>query len=144
MVMSTVYMQYTHILVRGKQLGSYRSRTASSTVMVSWDTNLLGTCSGGASANIISRAARVNYFCKHSVTFDGVNRTHVLANFLSFLYHPKHTVLGKPTTVWHNDLFEPCGIHTLVPVQLVKCRAVSLIDKLDHEEVFIFVPCIDF
>ena len=69
---------------------------------------------------------------------------HMLTNLSWFLYHPKKNVFGKPITVWYNNLFEPCGVHTIVPVQLVKCRLVSVVDKLDHEDVFIVIPCIDF
>ena len=43
------------------------------------------------------------------------------------LCHPKQTVFGKPVTVWYNNLFEPCGVHKLVPVQLIKCRSVFLL-----------------
>ena len=49
--------------------------------------------------------------------------------------------LASLSTVWYNYLFEPGSVHTLVPVQLVKCRSASLVDKLDHVDV---IPCIDF
>lgn len=143
-VMSSVYMRYSHLFVNGKLLGSHKSRTASSsTVIVSWEANLFGPCSE-QSGDVICRAARIQYFCKHTVTINGENKTHMLINLSWFLYHPKKDVFGKPITVWYNNLFEPCGVHTIVPVQLVKCRSVSLVDKLDHEDVFIVIPCIDF
>ena len=88
-VMSSVYMRYSHLFVNGKLLGSYKSRTASSsTVIVSWEANLFGPCSE-ETGHVICRAARIHYFCKHSVTINGENKTHMLTNLSWFLYHPK-------------------------------------------------------
>ena len=143
-VTSTMYIRYSHLFVNGKLLGSYKSRTASScTVIASWDANLFGSCSEESGGDIC-RAAGLHYFCKHSATINGENKTHSLTNLSWFLYHPKKDVFGKPITVWYNNLFEPCGVHTIVPVQLVKCRSVCLVDKLDHEDVFVVIPCVDF
>ena len=135
--MSSIYYRYAHIVVNCKQLGSKNSRSAaSSTVMALWNVAWFGPCSDLSSSDVVIRAARVNYFCKHSITVKGVNKTHVLVNLSWFLYHPKNTQLGKPITIWCHDLFEPCGIHTFVPIQLVKCRCVSLVDVIDNEDVF--------
>jgi len=112
-------------------------------VMATWDQNLLWICCGEGDS-CVTRAARINYFSKHSACINGVNTTHLLANLSWFLYHPSHTSLGKPLTIWYNNLFEPCGLHTLLPVHFIKCRAVSIIDKLDQQDVNIVVPCIDF
>ena len=46
-------------------------------------------------------------------------------------------MFGKLITVWYNNLYEPGGVQTLVPVQLVNCRAVFLAEELDHEDVCI-------
>ena len=133
--MSSLYMRYSHIFVNDKLLGSYKSPTAfSSTVIVSWKVSLFGSYSE-ETGDVICRAARINYFCQHSVTINEENKTHMLTN------HPKKNVFGKPITVWYNNLYEP---HTIVPVQLVKCRSVCLVDEIDREDVFVVIPCIDF
>ena len=101
---------------------------------------MFGPCSEESGGDIC-RAARLHYFCKHSATINGENKTHIMLTKLSwFLYYPKKDMFGKPITVWYNNLFEPCGVHTIVPVQLVKCRSVCLVDKLDHEDVYICCP----
>ena len=143
---ATVYMKYSHVFVNGKQLGSKNSRSASSsTVMASWNVNWFGPCSNAVcSDNVVTRAAKINYFCKHNVTINNVSKTHLLANMSWFLYHPKSTSLGKPIMVWHQELFETVGINSFLPVQLIKCRCISLVDTIDNEEVFITVPCINF
>ena len=41
--------------------------------------------------------------------------------------------LGKPLSVWCPDIFELEGVHSNVPVQFVKHRAVSLISNLAGE-----------
>ena len=69
--MPSVCMKYSHLSMYNKQLGSFRTRMASSSVVIAaWDTRLLGPCSlaDETSADIVSRAARINYFCKHAVT----------------------------------------------------------------------------
>ena len=49
---SSVYMQYPSIFANGKQLGSHRSRTASSSIVIAnWDNQLFGNCSSSASAD---------------------------------------------------------------------------------------------
>ena len=145
--MSKVCMRYSHLFMNEKQLGSFRSRMASSSIVIAeWDTQLFGACSSEAEtvADLVNRAVRINYFCKHRVTIEGQNKTHILVNLSWFLYHPRHTELGKPVTIWYDSLFEPCGLHTIIPIQFIKCRSVSQVDKLSDESVLFVIPCIDF
>ena len=58
---------------------------------------------------------------------NGSNFEYLLVSLSWFLYHPKFESKGKPITAWCHDLFEPSGVHTIVPVQLIKNRVVSLI-----------------
>lgn len=99
---------------------------------------------GSIATECVNRAARINYICEHNIVINGQNKTHVLVNLSWFLYHSKHMNVGKPVSVWYDGLFEPPGIHTLVPVQFVNCRGVSVVDLLEGESVLFFVPCIDF
>ena len=111
--------------------------------MALWNVNWFGPCLAEGIDNVVTRAARINYFCKHSVTIEGVDKTHLFANLSWFLYHPKHTQLGKPISIWYHDLFEARGVHSFLPVKLIKCCCVSLTDVIDNEEVFVTVPCIN-
>ena len=147
---SSVCMRYSHLSMYNKQLGSFKTRMSSSSVVIAeWDTRLLGPCclADNISADVVSRAARIDYFCKHVVTIGDQSKTHMLVHLSWFLYHPQHAEAGKPITIWYNNLFEPSGIYTLVPVQFVKSRAVSTVDKLnDHDSlsVLFVIPCINF
>jgi hypothetical protein len=97
----------------GKQLGSHRSRMASSfIVLVTWNNVLFGVSSEPS----VERAARINY-------------------------HPKNDQYGKPVTIWHHDIFQSCGIYSMIPIQFIKSRSVSIIDELDGESV---LSLIDF
>lgn len=106
--------------------------------MAKWDKGLFG---GHESSD---RAARVEFFCKHTIEFQGVKQTTTLASLSWFKNHPKMAEFGNPITVWYHDLFEADGIHSLVPVQFIVCRCVAIVDKLDSESVLFVCPCIDF
>ena len=81
---SSVYMQYSSIFPNGKQLGSHRSRTASSSIVIAnWDNELFGNYS---SDRTTARAAQVKFFCKHVVTINGQNKTNVLVCLSWFKY----------------------------------------------------------
>ena len=95
LVISTIFMRYSCIGLCNKQLGSHNTRSASfSTIMATWDQQLLGICCAEGGSRVI-RAARINYFCKHTVSINGVNTTHLLAHLSWFLYHPSQTSLGN-------------------------------------------------
>ena len=49
-------------------------------------------------------------------------------------------------SVWEYDLFELPGVHSIIPLQFVSSRAVTLLDKINHYDPFLLfvVPCIDF
>lgn len=55
----------SYVTFIGKQMGSKRSRSASSsTVMALLKVNWFVTCSDAESSDIVTRAASINYFCK--------------------------------------------------------------------------------
>ena len=122
--------KYRIIQLHGKQLGSYKSRsTSSSCVLAIWKSDVFGTPVASRITLPLNplRAARINHFFLHSATINGTSFEHLLVSFSWFLYHPNFESKGKPITVWCHDMFEPLGVHSLVPVQLIKCRAISLI-----------------
>ena len=122
------------------------TRTASSSVaMAIWDTSVFGSSSSmpNTSSLRIHRAVRINSFYKHATILEGKNMSHVLVSLSWFKYHPKHSEIGKPVYVWCYDMFESFGVHSVVPVQFLQSRTVSLIDKFDEECVLFVCPCID-
>ena len=149
---ASVYLKYTTIHLNNKVIGSFSSRSASSsTVYVTWDTSLFGEPSDlHYSAALVTptndfiRPAKINYFLCHNVYIDSVIHSHLLVYLSWYKCHPKVNSIGNPVTVWYEDLFEPFGIHSIIPVQLISCRSVSLKQKLDGETVLFVCPCINF
>lgn len=147
LVMSTCYMQFSTARVNGKQLGTHKTHTTSSSIAIAtWKQDIFGISNvpGPRASTTLHRAERINYFCQHNVLIDGQNRSHLLVSLSWFKFHPKCYEFGKPLPVWYYDLFESCGIHSLIPVQFLQCRSISLVDKLDGESVLIICPCIDY
>lgn len=139
---SSVYFKYSSVEINGKRVGSHGNRTQSSSiVMVSCNNQLFCT---KLAITLKSRAARVDYFCKHVVTINGENHTVTLVSLSLFKIHPKSSEFDKPVTVYNCDIFEPEGIYSLIPVQFIEIRCVSLLDKLDRESVLFVCPCVDF
>ena len=52
--------------------------------------------------------------------------------------------LGKPLTVWCSSVFETEGVYSIVPVQLVKHRTVSVVTEIENEPVLVMCPCVNF
>ena len=139
--MSDIYKKYSSVVVNGRQLGSTRNQTiSSSNVMVKWDSGLFGDSYGTVSC----RAARIEFICKHMITVNEVSITSTLVSLSWFKMHPKNEDHGKPTTVWYHDLFELDNIYSLIPVQFILARCTTLVDKLDGESVLFTCPLIDF
>ena len=65
----------------------------------------------------------------------------ILASLSWFKHHPQKNVCGKPVTVWEHDDFE---LRSFVPVQHMKCRTVSLVEKLDVYGTVLFVSPYEF
>lgn len=62
------------------------------------------------------------------MSVDGTTHSHILACLSWFRHHTQKDICGKPVTVWECDLFD---VTNFLIVQHIKCRTVSLIDKLD-------------
>ena len=116
-------------------------------MIVNWDTELFGLASnltGSFTSTVLSRAAQINYFCKHNIEFESKTKTHLLVSLSWFKPHTRNTDFGKPLGVWYHDLFELRGVHSVIPVQFLESRCVSLIDNLDGESVLFVCACMDF
>lgn len=80
---SSIYMQYSSVVINDKQVGTHRTRSASSSiVLVNWDHTLFGqdSSTNGLESTMspqVARPARINYFAKHVATING--QTHLLA-----------------------------------------------------------------
>ena len=99
------YRKYTTLKLNGKQLGSHRSRSSSSSVVIaSWNYQLFGpsTCTSSAesSEDGEDRPVRINYFAVHTFTLrDTARDVKIILFFASwFKFHPNKDSCGKPVT----------------------------------------------
>ena len=132
---------YTSLVLNGKLFGTYKSRTASSSVVFApLDSNLFPQARLSPSA-CTSRPARINKFYKHSVFINGEHKVHLLAFVSWFKCHPMcDTYPGKPISLWFDDLYEYCSF---IPVSLFGTRAITSLDKHNGEPVLFVVSCVE-
>ena len=145
----TCSSKYNRVQIRGKQLGSFQSQSScSSLVIATWRSELFGEPLTDVVPTDPLRVARINYFIQHNYLVNGVSHSQTLVSLLWFKYHPSHTILGKPLSIWCPDLFEPNGLHSMLPISFVRCRCVSYVCSIkavpSNESVLIVSPCIDF
>ena len=145
---SRTHQRYLSATINGIQFGSWKTRTASSSLaMVKCDNDLFGPPLNLASTSataVVSRAAKINFFRKHTIEMESETKTHLLVSLSWFKPYVRSTDQGKPITVWYHDVFELCGIYSVILVQFLQSRCVSLIDNLGGESVLFVCPCIDF
>lgn len=109
------YKQYSWITVNGKTLGSFKSRSKSSSIVLAeYDDEV--------------RPGRINFFAVVSVFSNGNLHNPTLACLSWFKHHEQKDACGKPVTIWEHNLFDSSSFLFL---NAVKCRTVSLVDKLD-------------
>jgi hypothetical protein len=134
--------KYKTVKLHNTMLGSYKSQSVtSSIVLAQWNPSLFGK-SPGSEIDQEVRPLRIVFFAKHSMSIGPQSLSHFLVFVRWFKHHPKKDVCGKPVTVWEHDLFEQ---ENFIPIQLLRFRTVSLVDKLsDCEGNVLFVsPLID-
>ena len=87
------FKKYYSINVYGKQLGSYRSRSShSSVVMIKWN-NFLFNPSTPIDDEL--RPARINYFASFYVKVDNEDQPNVIVSVSWFRQHPLKTLVGN-------------------------------------------------
>ena len=93
----SIFEKLSHASIYGKQLGSSRSRMASSSIVF---VNL-------KEFNKEIKLACINYFCKHSAIIDQHHKVLLLLNLCWLKKHPKSSTFGEPVSVWYTDLHPP-------------------------------------
>lgn len=135
--------KYQSLKINGKLLGSYKSRSdSSSLILANWNCSYFGPISIPIADTEILRPARINCLLSQSISISGNTLTHMLVSLSWFQFHPQIGYFGKPLSVWCHNLFEG-GSH-VIPVQFIKCRVVSVLSKVNDERVLVVSPCVDF
>ena len=123
---------------------------SSSNIVASWDKKFFGQLALSIvkgfvlTDNIVLRATQVNYFVLHRPTIDNEDHTGLLMCLSWYKFHHKMLSLGKPLTVWSLDIFEPEGVHSIIPIQMFNSSVVSLQTKVEEETVLIVSPCVEW
>lgn len=143
---NSAFKKYKTISLNGKQVGSYNSRCRSSSTMMCLWHPLFSQHVVASPQSSEQRPAKINYFAKHTVIINGEYHTHLLFSASWFKRHYKVDAFGSPISLWECDLFDLPEVSSIIPVQFIRCRTVSLVDKLDdtHGNVLFIVPCIGF
>ena len=138
----SMFKRYRAVLFGGVSLGSHKSRSRSSSIVIAeWNVGLLVVPRDGEENE--KRPVRINYFAKHTAHIGTTAHTHFLVHVSWFNSHPQKFTCGKPVTVWEHDIFE---LHNVIPIQLLCFRTVSLIDKLSesHGHALFVSPLLDY
>lgn len=148
--MPSTCWKYVSVTFHGKVLGCHNSRSSSSSIIAAvWRNDLFGFPLSSIVEDLVLdnqliRPARINSFLLHRPLINGEHRTILLVHLSWYKFHPKMLQLGKPNTVWCSTVFEIDGIHSIVPIQVVQSRTVTLVTDLDGESVLIMCPCVNF
>ena len=144
----SIFEKFSTITLNGKQLGSYKSRSSSSSLVLSlWNQKLFyPTVEHTGDNECVHRPTRINFFAKHNIEVNGIRHSLILFSASWFKYHPDKDIFGKPITVWECDIYETPGSHSIIPVEFIEFRTVSLVDQLSNisGHVLLVCPCIDF
>lgn len=91
------------------------------------------------------RPVQIHFFMEHSILLPGMDtpRTHIFANVLWPMIHPKRSTLGKPVEVWCNELYEPNSKNAFIPVSAISKRVIYSIDEVCDENVLVIIPLIE-
>ena len=143
------YVKYREVTLNGKLIGTRNSRSKNSSIVMSaWVVPLLlkekNTTSPAPSLK--ERPVCIEFFIKHTVHIQQKSLAHILFSASWFKEHSRQTSFGSPITVWESDIFESSIVSSLIPIQFIKSRTVSLIDTLDDSlgQAMFVIPIIDF
>lgn len=141
----SAYRKYQTEHINNTVLGCHKSRSASSSIVLAqWHHDLHGMHTSQSSNAVEHRPVRINYFARHMLSVDGVNKDHILVSVSWFKKHRDRDCFGKPITVWECDIFETTGF-CFIPIEYIICRTVSLVDVINNgAHALIVCPCINF
>ena len=75
----------------------------------------------------------------------GTCYSHILFSAMWFKQHPMADSYGSPISIWECDIFDIPEVSYIIPIQFIRCRTVSLVDKLNdtYGTVLFVSPCVD-
>lgn len=148
---NTVYKKYSSIQHHGKTYGSSGNRpmSCSYVVLASWNEVYFGVPRSPFPNTVLNshqRPVNVHYYIAVTCTYTNGEKqerqTFNLAHVSWFHSHPRCHEIGKPAELWHVDVFEPYGIHSYVPFELILGRCAHCITSINDESLLVVVPLV--
>ena len=121
--MNATYDRYSSVVIGGQIYGSFRGRHKNSSIVM-------------AMYNEELRPARIHFFAKVTASVNGAPITKIVAYLEWYQRNPKKDLVGKPVTIWEQDLFES---GTFIPAKEIVCKTISLVDEIDSYGKVLFV-----
>lgn len=112
----SVYAKYSTIRINGKVYGTSKSHVKNTSIII-------------AQIEAEDRPARIEYFAKVSTVINGTPSCIIMVSLSCFKNRHDKDICGKPVTIWEYDTFDIC---TISPIHIIKCRTISLVDKLSE------------
>ena len=109
----STYAKYATMRIKGIVYGSSESRVKNTSIVI-------------AQLEAETRPARIEYFAKVSTVVNGTPSSIIMVSLHFFKPHPEKDC-GKPVTIWECDMFD---FFSICSIDVIKCRTVSLVDKL--------------
>ena len=131
---STIY-KYSQMKLGDEIYGSQNTRTRrSSYILARW-------C--GRSGRIDTtclRPARVIFYVKHSIVYQGSFVPHYFAVCQWFEEHPSRHLVGDPVELWCQNIYEQLGPASFLPVQRIQSKFVAGEGEVAAETVMFVMP----
>ena len=69
------------------------------------------------------------------------NVVYVNLAYVSWCFpHSNKNKIGKPAQIWCHNLFECDGVHSFIPIPLIKNRCAHCVSTVNNEQVLLVVP----
>ena len=143
-----IYQKYFTLLLNEKVFNCTSRKNANIAdlyVIAEWDSSLYGNFitqfEDSDHPNNRFRPAKIHYFIRENINSENNESIDCTFAYVSWcLPHESKNVIGKPVEIWHHNLFEHAGIHSFVPIKLIKCRCGYYVMKINGEPVLLIVP----
>ena len=138
------FKKYNTLNVNGKQLGGYKTRSSSSSiVLITCNSALINSRDMVPSVTSEQRPVQIRYFASHSIKLR-INLCHMsLLQSRGLRNIHDRMCMENLLTVWEHEIYET-DFCTLIPIQFIKCRTISLVDTVGICRALILCPCVNF
>ena len=142
LIVSSSFHKATEVSVAGDIFGSLMSRNFRSSYIVAYWAKADGRIREYNDMGLTSQPGVIRYFIKHCLMVGDQSYTHWFAYCDWFLSTPENIkyTFGRPVEVWYQNLFQPTGPASFVPVARILAKFVHV--KFSHRirDIMAVVP----